>query len=284
MAFISDRFKETLFRIYGMFTTWIGIIVLVVFLVDIFLKGVRRLNLDFLTGFPSRFPEKAGIFPAEVGTLWIFILTAAFTIPLGVAAAVLLEEFMKKGRFASIVEVNIASLSGVPSVIYGILGLEVFGRWLGWGNTLMAGAATLALLIFPVVVLATREALRSVPRAVREGAYALGATRWQAVWHQVLPASLAGILTGIILALSRAVGETAPLIIIGALTFVSFVPDSPWSEFTVLPIQIFNWTSRPQPAFWITAAAAIVILLAMTLMLNGIAVYLRYRWKKRLKW
>ncbi len=284
MRVFNDRVKETLFRIYGLVTTWVGIVVLGVFLVDIFLKGVRRLHLDFLTGFPSRFPQKAGILPAEVGTLWIFFLTAALVIPLGVAAAILLEEFMKKGRFASIVEVNIASLAGVPSVIYGILGLEVFGRWFGWGNTLMAGAATLALLIFPVVVLATREALRAVPRAVREGAYALGATRWQAVWHQVLPAATSGILTGIILALSRAVGETAPLIIIGALTFISFVPDSPWSEFTVLPIQIFNWTSRPQPEFWVTAAAAIIVLLAMTLMLNGIAVYLRYRWKKQLKW
>ncbi len=284
MSARTQRLLEGLFRLYGMVTTWLGIVVLGVFLVDIFLKGVQRLSLDFLSGFPSRFPEKAGILPAEVGTLWIFLLTALFVIPLGIAAAVFLEEFMKKGRLASIIEVNIASLAGVPSVIYGILGLEVFSRWFGWGNTLMAGAATLALLIFPVVVLAAREALRAVPRSVREGAYALGATRWQAVWHQVLPASFGGILTGIILALSRAIGETAPLIIIGALTYISFVPDSPWSKFTVLPIQIFNWTSRPQPEFWITAAAAIIVLLGMTLLLNGAAVMLRYRWKKKLKW
>jgi phosphate transport system permease protein len=204
--------------------------------------------------------------------------------PLGVAAGVYLEEYGKKSHLSSILEVNISNLAGVPSIIYGLLGLEIFVRIFQMGNSVLAGAFTLALLVLPIIIVATREAIRAVPPSIRAASYGLGATKWQTIWHQVLPSALGGILTGVILAISRAVGETAPLIVVGALAYVPFAPSSPMDEFTVMPIQIFNWVSRPQHGFTINAAAAIIILLIITFVMNGIAVYLRNKWEKKISW
>ncbi|HNP08699.1 MAG TPA: phosphate ABC transporter permease PstA, partial [Cyclobacteriaceae bacterium] len=238
----------------------------------------------FLTNLPSRKAEKSGILTAWTGTAWILALTAMIAIPLGVAAGIYLEEYGKKNRIAAMVEVNIANLAGVPSIIYGLLGLEVFGRLMNLGASLLAGAFTLAILILPILIVATREALKAVPNSLREASYAIGATKWQTIWHQILPAAGGGILTGVILSLSRAMGETAPLIVIGALAYVPFVPKSPMDEFTVLPMQIFNWVSRPQHEFLVNGAAAIIILLLITFIMNGIAVYLRNKWQKKIMW
>ena len=250
-------------------------------LYDVLSDGLGRLNWQFLTSAPSSRPEQAGIYPAMIGSVYVISLTAALALPLGIASAIYLEEYGGSGRLARMIEVNIANLAGVPSIIYGLLGLGVFVRTLGFGRSVLAGAATLALLALPVVILSTREALRTVPKSIREGSYALGATKWQTIWYQVLPGALPGILTGLILALSRAIGETAPLITIGALTWVPFAPDSIWSPFTVLPIQIFNWVSRPQAAFAENAAAGIIVLLVMLLTMNAIAIVLRDRYQKR---
>jgi len=250
-------------------------------LVDVVSDGGGRLSWQFLTSYPSRRAEQAGILPALVGSLYLIGLTAVLAVPLGVGAAVYLEEYGMQGQMARLVEVNIANLAGVPSIIYGLLGLGLFVRAMAMGRSLLAGAATLALLVLPVVILSTREALRAVPRSLREGSYALGATRWQTIWHQVLPSALPGILTGLILALSRAIGETAPLITIGALTYVPFAPDSLWSPFTALPIQIFNWVSRPQAGFIENAAAGILVLLALLLAMNATAILVRDRYQKR---
>ena len=250
-------------------------------LYDVFSDGLRRLNFQFLTSVPSSRPEQAGVYPALIGSLYVIFLTAALALPLGIASAIYLEEYGSGGRVARLIEVNIANLAGVPSIIYGLLGLGVFVRTLGFGRSVLAGASTLALLALPVVILSTREALRTVPKTIREGSYALGATKWQTIWYQVLPGALPGILTGLILALSRAIGETAPLITIGALTWVPFAPDSIWSPFTVLPIQIFNWVSRPQAAFAENAAAGIIVLLVMLLTMNAVAIVLRDRYQKR---
>jgi phosphate transport system permease protein len=250
-------------------------------LVDVFLDGVGRLSWQFLTSIPSRRAAQAGLLPALVGSIYVILLTAVMAVPIGIGAAIYLEEYGVRGRFARLVEINIANLAGVPSIIYGLLGLGLFVRALGLGRSLLAGAATLALLVLPVVILSTREALRTVPSSLREGSYALGATKWQTIWHQVLPMALPGVLTGLILALSRAIGETAPLITIGALTYVPFVPDSIWSPFTVLPIQIFNWVSRPQPEFLQNAAAAILVLLVLLLTMNALAIWLRDRYQKQ---
>ena len=216
-----------------------------------------------------------------VGSLYVIVLTALLALPLGVAAAVYLEEYGGRSRIARLIELNIANLAAVPSIIYGLLGLGLFVRTLGLGRSVLAGAATLALLALPVVILSTREALRTVPSSIREGSYALGATKWQTIWYQVLPMALPGIMTGLILAMSRAIGETAPLITIGALTYVPFAPDSLWSPFTVLPIQIFNWVSRPQAAFKANAAAGILVLLALLLTMNAVAVVLRDRAQRK---
>jgi phosphate transport system permease protein len=247
---------------------------------DVVRDGIGRLDGAFLTSPPSSRPERAGIYPAVVGSLYVVGLTAAIAVPIGVGAAVYLEEYGTGGRLSRIIEVNIANLAGVPSIIYGLLGLGVFVRTMGFGRSVLAGAATLALLVLPVVILSTREALRTVPRSIREGSYALGATRWQTTWHQVLPGALPGILTGLILALSRAMGETAPLIMLGALTYVPFAPDGIWSPFTVLPIQIFNWVSRPDVAFVENAAAGIIVLLALLLTMNAVAIVMRDRLQK----
>jgi phosphate transport system permease protein len=273
--------RDRLFVTFGLLATLLGLVALGALLADIVRDGGARLSWDFLMNYPSRRPAEAGIFPALVGSMWVITLTAVIAIPLGVAAAVHLEEYGGRGRISRLIEINIANLAGVPSIIYGLLGLGLFVRIMGMGRSVLAGACTLALLALPVVILSTREALRAVPNSLREGSYALGATKWQTIWHQVLPAAFPGILTGLILALSRAIGETAPLITIGALTYVPFAPTDIWSPFTVLPIQIFNWVSRPQAAFAENAAAGIVVLLGLLLVMNAGAIVVRDRLQKR---
>ncbi len=252
-----------------------------VLLGNVLSDAAQRLDWAFLTSFPSRKAALAGVYPAFVGTLYLGFITAGLALPLGVGAAIYLEEYERRGRLANLIELNIANLAGVPSVIYGLLGLGLFVRVAGMGRSLLSGAATLALLVLPIVIMASREALRTVPLSLREGSYALGATRWQTIRQVVLPMALPGILTGSILAVSRAVGETAPLIIVGALTYVTFLPDGLGSPFTALPIQIFNWVSRPQAEFLLNAAAGIVVLLGTMLALNTTAILLRNRYQKR---
>jgi phosphate transport system permease protein len=250
-------------------------------LYDVLHDGLGRLSWAFITSYPSRRAEQAGILAALVGSVYVIGITAAIAVPLGVGAAIYLEEYGGRGRLSRMIETNIANLAGVPSIIYGLLGLGLFVRMMGMGRSVLAGASTLALLVLPVVIITTREALRAVPKSLREGSYALGATRWQTIQRQVLPAAFPGILTGLILALSRAMGETAPLITIGALTYVPFLPDGIWSPFTLLPIQIFNWVSRPQAAFAENAAAGIIVLLGLLLMMNAVAIVLRDRFQRR---
>ncbi len=280
----KNRLKDKIFGYLGIGATLFGVIVLAVFLINILVDGVQRLNLSFLSNLPSRFPEKSGILTAWTGTLWILVLTAFFAIPIGMAAGIYLEEYGQKSRLFNFLEINIANLAGVPSIIYGILALEIFVRMLKLGGSLLTGSFTLALLILPIIIVVTREAIRSVPQSLRDASYALGATKWQTIQRQVLPACKSNIVTGVILAMARAIGETAPLIVIGALAYVPFIAKSPMDEFTVLPIQIFNWISRPQHGFVINAAAAIIILLLITFLMNGIAIYLRNRWQKKMKW
>lgn len=279
-----NRRIDKAFKLVGIACTLFGLLMLVIFIGNILVDGLQRIDWDFLTNLPSRKAEKSGILTAWTGTAWILALTAMIAIPLGVAAGIYLEEYGKKNRITAMVEVNIANLAGVPSIIYGLLGLEVFGRLMNLGASLLAGAFTLAILILPILIVATREALKAVPNSLREASYAIGATKWQTIWHQILPAAGGGILTGVILSLSRAMGETAPLIVIGALAYVPFVPKSPMDEFTVLPMQIFNWVSRPQHEFLVNGAAAIIILLLITFIMNGIAVYLRNKWQKKIMW
>lgn len=276
--------KDKVFQGLGVFCTLIGIVLLLIFIGSIIVDGVLRIDWDFMSSLPSRKAEKAGILTAWTGSLWIFALTALISIPLGVSAAVYLEEYGKKNWMTNLLEINISNLAGVPSVIYGILGLEIFVRTFQFGGTLLAGSATLALLILPIIIVATREAVKAVPDSIRKASYGMGASKWQTTWMQVLPASAGGIATGVILALSRAIGETAPLIVIGALAYVPFVATSPMDEFTVLPMQIFNWTSRPDHDFVINAAAGIIVLLIITFLLNGIAVYFRNKWQSKVNW
>jgi phosphate transport system permease protein len=250
-------------------------------LADVFADGAGRLSWQFLTSLPSRRARAAGLLVPLVGSIYLIVLTALIALPIGIGAAIYLEEYGARGRMARLIEINIANLAGVPSIIYGLLGLGLFVRALGLGRSLIAGALTLALLVLPVVILSTREALRTVPNSLREGSYALGATKWQTIWNQVLPMAMPGILTGLILALSRAIGETAPLITIGAVTYVPFLPNSLMSPFTVLPIQIFNWVSRPQVEFLQNAAAAILVLLVLLLTMNAVAIWLRDRYQKQ---
>jgi phosphate transport system permease protein len=250
---------------------------------DVVGDGGARLNWQFLTSLPSRRAADAGIFNALVGSVYVIALTGALSLPIGVGAAIYLEEYGGRSRIARLIEINISNLAAVPSIIYGLLGLGLFVRTMAMGRSVMAGASTLALLALPVVILSTREALRTVPSSIREGSYALGATKWQTIWHQVLPMSLPGILTGLILSLSRAIGETAPLITIGALTYVPFAPNSVWSAFTVLPIQIFNWVSRPQADFRANAAAGIIVLLVLLVVMNATAIVLRDRFQRQVR-
>lgn len=278
-----NRIVDQLFMVFAIVCTAVGILTLLVLLFDIFSQGLGRLSWDFLGNLPSRFPEKAGIYTALFGMVWMLVLTILISFPIGIGAGIYLEEYGTRNRFARFIEVNIANLAGVPSVIYGILGLQIFNRMLHLGNSLLTGALTLALLILPIIIVSTREAVKAVPKSLREGSLALGATKWQTIRRVVLPSSFGGIITGLILSVSRAIGETAPLIVIGALVYVPFVPRGPMDEFTVLPIQIFNWTTRPQEGFIINAAAAIIVLLIFTFFLNGIAVYLRNRWYRKFK-
>lgn len=256
----------------------VGIVALIILLVDVWMDGAAWLSWEFITSFPSRFAARAGIKAALLGSLWLLGFTTLFSFPLGVATAIWLEEYAPRNGWTQFVQMNIANLAAVPSIVYGILGLAVFVRALALGGSVLSGALTLTLLILPVIIIASQEAIRAVPNSIRLGAYALGATRWQTTQRQVLPIALPGILTGTILALSRAVGETAPLIMIGALAFVPFAPDGPMDAFTVLPIQIFNWISRPQADFHGLAAAGILVLLVVLLAFNLFAVLLRNRY------
>ncbi|MSR35844.1 MAG: phosphate ABC transporter permease PstA [Gemmatimonadetes bacterium] len=259
----------------------VGVIALVVLLFDVLRDGLGQLDVAFLTSFASRFPAKAGIKAALVGSLWMLGMTAVISFPLSVGAAIYLEEYARRGWISRIIQTNIANLAGVPSIVYGILGLALFVRTLGLGRSLLSGALTLSLLILPVIILASQEAIRAVPDSIRQASYGLGATRWQTVRLQVLPMAMPGIMTGTILALSRAVGETAPLVMIGALSFVAFTPNGPLDQFTVLPLQIFNWVSRPQEEFRELAAGAIIVLLAVLMLMNTAAILLRNRYQRR---
>jgi phosphate transport system permease protein len=257
-------------------TTFVAITVLFALIYDLALAGVPWLDMQFIASFPSRIPELAGIKSALFGTLWLIGLTTLFAVPTGVLAAIYFEEYAPQNRFTRIIELNIANLAGVPSIVYGVLGLVLFVRFFSLERSVLAGALTMSLLMLPVVIIAAREAIRAVPTSLREAAYGLGATRWQVVRAHVLPMAMPGILTGIILSLSRAIGETAPLIVMGALTYVAFIPESPMDQFTTLPVQIFNWTSRPQEAFHGLAAAGIIVLLGVLLVLNSIALAIRH--------
>jgi phosphate transport system permease protein len=268
------------FKLFCLSVTCLAVAILGILILEVTLLGLPWLNFDFLTRFPSRFPEKAGILAGLAGTLWLVTLTAAIAIPIGVLAAVYLEEYAKPGRVSTFITINIANLAGVPSIVYGIIGLAIFVRFFGLDRSVLAGAMTMSLLILPVIIIASREAIKAVPSSLRQVAFALGATRWQVTRDHVLPQAMPGILTGVILALSRAIGETAPLIMIGALTYIAFVPEGPMDEFTALPIQIYNWTSRPQEAFHELASAGITVLLLVLLIMNATAVWIRYRGSK----
>lgn len=278
------KLTDKVFKYIALAFTVFALSVLVILLVDIFSKGLARINWDFFRNLPSRHASKSGIMTAMAGMLSLLFFTIIIALPIGILAGVYLQEYGKKNRFAGFIEINIANLAGVPSVIYGILGLTLFVRILHMGNSLIAGALTLALLIMPIIIVATREAIKAVPDSLREASYGMGATKWQTTSKVVIPSALGGILTGIILAISRAIGETAPLLVIGALVYVPFIPEGPTDQFTTLPIQIFNWTSRPQADFIINAAAGIIVLLLITFLLNGIAIYIRNKWYKKIKY
>jgi phosphate transport system permease protein len=288
---------DLIFASIGLICLAFAALTFVALALDMAIDGAPRLSLDFFTNFPSRRPDKAGILSAWVGTTLVMIVTALAAIPIGVAAAVYLEEYAPRNWFTAIIEINITNLAGVPSIIYGLLALGLFVYSFKFGQSILSAGLTLGLLILPVVIVATREAIRSIPSAIREAAYAVGATKWQTTSDHVLRYSLPGILTGVIIGMARAIGETAPIITIGALTFIAFLPPSPvqaafpflsmqWlmAPFTVMPIQMFNWTSRPEQAFHQNAAAAGLVLLFMTLSMNAIAIYIRYQLRKRIKW
>jgi len=292
-----SKYWNSIFWIIGFLSTLVGLILLLVLMIDLFMDGAPRLSYKFFTSFPSRFPEEAGILSAWVGSFLVLLVTAGAAIPLGVAAGIYLEEYARKNWITDIIEINIANLAGVPSIVYGLLALGLFVYLLKFGETILTAGLTLALLILPMVIMATREGIRAIPGSIREASYALGATKWQTVrWH-IIPYSMGSILTGIIIGLSRAIGETAPIITVGALTFIAFLPASPvtsefpfvsfkWlmDPFTVMPIQMFNWVSRPQKAFQLNAAAAGIVLMGMTLLMNGVAIYIRYKFRKKIRW
>lgn len=274
------RIAERVFALICLFATMVGILLLGVLLIEIWRQGSHWLSTDFLTRSASRIAGRSGIKPALYGSAWIMGLTALISLPVGIAAAIYLEEYPKRGRMSTFIEVNIANLAGVPSIVYGILGSAIFVHALALGESVLAGAFTMSLLILPTVIIAAREALRAVPNSLRLGAQALGATRWQTIRHHVLPAATPGILTGVILSLSRAIGETAPLIMVGAIGYVAFVPRGPGDQFTVLPIQIYNWASQPRAEFHGLAAAAIITLLAALLTMNAAAIVIRQRFQR----
>jgi phosphate transport system permease protein len=274
--------KGATFKAALLLSLAIGFVTLAALLVDVASDGLSKLSWDFISSFPSSLPGRAGIQSPIVGTIYLMILVALITTPIGVGAAIYLEEYADKERWYNrAIEINIQNLAGVPSIVYGILGLAFLVRGLDLGRVLLAGALTLSLLVLPIVIIASREAIRGVPLGIREGALALGATRWQMIRRQVLPAAIPGIATGSILALSRAIGETAPLILIGAIVFVPFNPDGLMSQFTALPIQIFNWTTRPQEEFKLLAAAAILVLLGLLLTMNAFAIWIRNRYQQK---
>ena len=283
-AMLRRKVAGTVF--YGAAIAAVGLLLLalVALLVDTFVRAAPWLDVQFLTGVPSSRPVRAGILPAMVGTLEIAVIVGALTFPIGVAAAIYLVEYASDSRLNRLLQTNIGNLAGVPSIIYGILGLALFVRALALGPTILAAALTLSLLILPVVIIASIEALKAVPQGQREGAFALGATRWQMVRRSVLPAAMPGIMTGIILAMARAIGEAAPLILIGAFTFVTFLPNPVAGQYTVLPIQIYDWAKRPQEDFQGISAAAIVVILALMLALNGLALIVRARLSRHIQW
>jgi phosphate transport system permease protein len=288
---------DAVFAVFGLVCLMIGVLTFLALFTEMAVNGAPRLDWDFFTQFPSRRASQAGILSAWVGSTLVMVVTAVVAVPLGVASAVYLEEYAPKNWVTDIIEINITNLAGVPSIVYGLLALGLFVYQFGLGQSILSAGLTLALLILPVVIVATREAIRAIPQHIREGAYALGATQWQTVKDHLLPYSSAGILTGVIIGMARAIGETAPIITIGALTFIAFLPPSPvsanppylsfeWlmSPFTVMPIQMFNWTSRPEAAFQSNAAAAGFVLVFMTLAMNGLAIWLRYRLRRNIKW
>ena len=294
---VRARRRDAAFALLGLAFTMIGVLTLAALLGGLLQDGAHRLDWGFFQNFPSRHAERAGILSALVGSSLVMLITAVTAIPLGVAAGTYLEEYAKRNALTALIEINVTNLAGVPSIVYGLLALGLFVYQFGFGQSILSAGLTLALLILPVVIVATREAIRGIPQSIREGSYALGATQWQTVRHHIIPYSSAGILTGVIIGMARAIGETAPIITIGALTFIAFLPAAPvttappfvsfeWllSPFTVMPIQMFNWTSRPEAAFHQNAAAAGFVLVLMTLAMNGLAIWLRYRLRKKIKW
>lgn len=293
----SHKRWDIIFGVVGLLAMSVGILTLAALFLQMVIDGFPRLTAEFFTNFPSRRAGQSGILSAWVGSLLVMLVTAMFAIPVGVASAIYLEEYARKNWFTDIIEINITNLAGVPSIVYGLLALGLFVYTFGFGQSILSAGLTLGLLILPIVIVSTREALRAIPQMVREGAYACGATKWQVCSDHLIPYGMPGILTGIIIGLSRAIGETAPIITIGALTFIAFLPPVPFtgdatagmfdwlfSPFTVMPIQIFNWTSRPDPAFHANAAAASLVLVVLTLSMNAVAIWLRYRLRKNLKW
>ena len=293
----KHRRWDIAFGVLGLAAMAVGLFTLVALFAQMFFDGFPRLSGDFFTNFPSRRAGQAGILSAWVGSLLVMLLTAFFAIPIGVAGALYLEEYAKKNWVTDLIEINISNLAGVPSIVYGLLALGLFVYGFGFGQSILTAGLTLALLILPIVIVSTREALRAIPQSIREASFACGATRWQTCRDHLIPYSTPGILTGVIIGLSRAIGETAPIITIGALTFIAFLPPVPFtgtpaaglfdwlfSPFTVMPIQIFNWTSRPDPAFHANAAAASLVLVLLTLSMNAVAIWLRYRLRKNIKW
>ena len=280
----KSKFFDSAFTVLGIATMGLAILVLGTLIGKLLIDGAAQLNFAFLTKFPSSRAENAGVFSAWIGSLITIVVTAAVSVPLGVGAAVYLEEYAKKGWLSDFIEVNVTNLAGVPSIIYGLLGLGVFKYGLGLGPSLATAGLTLALLVLPVVIVSTREGIRAIPGTVREAAYALGATKWQVIWDHILPYSTGTTLTGTIVGISRAFGETAPLIVIGAVNFIAFLPENLLSPFTVLPIQMFDWVGRPDPAFQQNAAAAGIVIITMTLGMNAVAIYLRYHLRRSIKW
>ena len=293
----KGKFRDNLFKAVGVFCLAFALLVIVALIADMLIKGSERFTLDFFLNFASRRATQAGILSAWVGSLLVMLVTALAAVPLGVAAGLYLEEYAKRNWITNIIEINITNLAAVPSIVYGLLALGIFVYQFGFGQSILSAGLTLALLILPIIIVATREAIRAIPAMIREGSMAVGATRWQTCRYHIVPYAMPGILTGVIIGLARAIGETAPIITIGALTFIAFLPPVPFtgeppaglfewvmSPFTVMPIQIFNWTSRPDPAFEVNAAAAGFVLMAMVLSMNAVAIYLRYKMRKNIKW
>lgn len=278
------RLQDQIFWFIAIVVLFFSISCLFALIFDIFATGYPRINLEFLTSYPSRHPDRAGILSAWVGTLAVVLLTALLAIPVGIGAGIYLEEFSKKNILTKLIEINILNLAGVPSIIYGLMALSIFVYQFHLGQSLITAGLTLALLILPIVIVTTREALKTVPLHIREASYALGATQWQTISHHVLPYSMGGIMTGVIIALSRAIGETAPLVTVGALTYIAFLPTSINDPYTVLPIQLYNWLSRPQQAFHLNAAAAGTVLISLTILLNVLAIMVRYKFRRKYKW